>query len=369
MFLTASNLVHYLIARGLLTAESVVNGDFITAEAGRRNRNYKVMVKNGTGLFVKQIRNFDASSIATLQKEAACYRIAWKNSGYGSMSAIMARLVDHDAGRHCLVIELIAGGENLNEYYARNKSFPVEIGRTLGKSMGDYHLAMRGKTLQPEEAATFPRQTPWILSYHNSTSFPPGSTSGGVMQLVGLVRQYPDLHYNLERLRSHWSYDSIIHGDIKWDNCIVSPDGNGGLKLKVVDWEIVDYGDACWDVGAVLQSFLTTWICSMPLANETSPERLVNQAGCSLESMYPAIKAFWRGYLESSGIPRQQACHYLIRSVEYGAARMVQTVFESLVSSPCMTSFGATMLQVSLNILRNPKEAAVELYGLMEDAA
>ena len=42
MFLTAYNLAHYLTAKGLITMRSVVDGDFILSEAGRRNRNFKV---------------------------------------------------------------------------------------------------------------------------------------------------------------------------------------------------------------------------------------------------------------------------------------------------------------------------------------
>ncbi|HEX5339006.1 MAG TPA: hypothetical protein VFW53_11270, partial [Gallionella sp.] len=86
-------------------------------------------------------------------------------------------------------------------------------------------------------------------------------------------------------------------------------------------------------------------------------------------SMQPAIKAFWRSYAETGGVPRQHAAHYLVRCIEYGAARMVQTAFESLYSSPTMTAHAATLLQVSLNILRNPEEAASALYGLGEEVA
>ncbi|MDD5057822.1 MAG: phosphotransferase [Sideroxydans sp.] len=369
MFLTASNLVHYLLARGLVGADTVVDGDFRVAEVGRRNRNYKVILKNGNGLFVKQIKNFDAMAISTLQREAACYRIARQNAAYSDLAASMTRLIDHDANRHCLIVELISGGENLNEYFVRSKNFPAEIGKMLGTSLGGIHQTLRGKPLQTEEMAAFPRLPPWILSYHNNNAFPAGSLSGGTLKLAEIVRQYPDLHYNLDRLRQHWRYDSLIHGDMKWDNCMVYPAGDGGLQLKIIDWELLDYGDACWDVGGIFQAFLTSWIYSMPIGNETSPQRLIDNAGLQLEALHPAIRAFWRSYLETGGIPRQYAAHYLIRSIEYSAARLVQTAFESLFVSPVMTGHAATLLQVSLNILRNPHEAALALYGLGEEGA
>lgn len=368
MFLTASNLAHYLLAQGLVSPATVVNGDFMVVEVGRRNRNYKVILANGAGLFVKQIKDFDAMAISTLQREAACYRIAQSNAAYKELAAVMTRLIEHDASRHCLIVELISGGENLNEYFARTRSFPVEVGRMLGTSLGGCHLTLRGKPLQTAEMATFPRSAPWILSYHHSRTFPSGSLSGGTAKLVEIVRQHPDLHCSLDRLRNQWRYDSLIHGDMKWDNCIVHPDDDGALRLKIIDWELVDYGDACWDVGGIFQSYLTSWINTMPLANEGTPDRLIRNAGLQLESLHPSIRAFWRSYLETSGIPRQHAADHLIRSIEYGAARMVQTAFESLYFLPGMTSHGAMLLQVSLNILRNPMEAATALYGLGEEA-
>lgn len=368
MFLTVSNLVHYLIARGLVSATSVVNGDFKVVEVGRRNRNYKVIQAASPGLFVKQIKSFDAMAISTLQREAACYRIASGNPAYSALAAVMTRLVEHDATRHCLIVELIPDGENLNEYYARTGSFPAATGAMLGAHLGACHRTLRGRPLQAEEMATFPRLAPWILSYHHSHTFPAGSLSGGTLKLQEIVRRYPDLHYNLDRLRHHWNYDSIIHGDMKWDNCLVYPAADGDLKLKIIDWELVDYGDACWDVGGIFQSYLTSWIYSMPLTSETTPERLVSAAGLQLESLQPAIRAFWRSYREAAGIPPHHAAHTLIRAIEYGAARMVQTAFESLFFSQVMTPHAATLLQVSLNILRNPKEAAQALYGLREEA-
>lgn len=364
MFLTVSNLAHYLLARGLLSAGNVVDGDFVVAEVGRRNRNYKVLLKNGAGLFVKQIKSIDAMAISTLQREAACYRIAQQNTAYRELASVMTRLLDFDANRHCLVVELIPGGENLSEYFVRTKNFSAEIGKLLGNSLAASHRSVRVAPPRAEDMATFPRQAPWILSYHHSHSFPAGSLSGGTQKLAEIVRQYPDMHYNLDRLRNHWRFDSLIHGDMKWDNCIVFSDGLGGLQLKIIDWELVDYGDACWDVGGIFQAFLTSWIYSMPIGSETSPESLIRHAGLQLEAMHPAIKAFWHSYLEIADIPRQYAAMYLTRAIEYSAARLVQTAFESLYASPTMTGHGATLLQVSLNIFRNPQEAALALFGL-----
>lgn len=367
MFLTASNLVHYLIARGTLSAASVVDGDFIVAEAGRRNRNFKVLRNQGPGLFVKQINAPDAMAISTLQREAACYKLAQQNTDYRNLAELMPRFIDHDPARHIIMVELLSSGENLSEYHTRQRRFPPEVGKLLGEGLGRCHQTLRGKTLSQEDLANFPRQPPWILSFHNAYTQMP-TLSGGAIQLAQIISKYPDLHYNMERIRQHWAYDSIIHGDMKWDNCILCAEADGNNVIRIIDWELVDYGDACWDVGSILQAYLTYWIFSMPFATETNPERLVAGAAYRLESMFPAIRAFWQSYRAASGLSAN-AYPYLLRCIEYGAARMVQTTFEWLFHIPGINNQCAMLLQVAMNILRNPQEAATSLYGLTEGVA
>ena len=362
MFLTASNMAHYLLARGTIPPAVVVDGDFMVVEAGRRNRNYKIIRRDGSGLFVKQIKEIEPMAISTMQREAACYRMSQK-SGYEALAGLMPSFVDHDASRHCLTISLLPGGENLTEFHARKKTFPAEIGRLLGAALGSYHQTLRGKTLQTEDLSSFPRMVPWILSFHQNSMQAGNTLSGGVQQLGALIRQYPDLQQNLARLAQGWRYDSIIHGDMKWDNCVVYPGPGGEIAIRIIDWELVDYGDASWDTGAVLQAYLTSWIYSMPLYHDFNPTSFVDKAIYPLEGMYPSIHAFWRSYVQTAGIDKSQAYAYLLRCIEYGAARMVQTVFESLYYSPVMTNHAATLLQVSQNILRNPRQAASALYG------
>lgn len=368
MFLTASNMAHYLMARGALPPAVVVDGDFMVVEAGRRNRNYKVIRRNGTGLFVKQIKDIEPMAISTLQREATCYRMA-QQPGYHALAELMPRLIDHDATRHCLIVDLLPAGENLTEFHMQRQAFPLEIGQLLGKALGNYHQTLRGQHQNTENWANFPRLVPWILSFHLNAQIPNPANplSGGVLQLGAVVRQQPDMQANLARLAQNWQYDSIIHGDMKWDNCVVYPDANGKLALRIIDWELVDYGDASWDVGAVFQAYLVGWIMSMPLANETNPAHFVGKSAWQLEAMHPAIHAFWRSYVQTAGIAPAQAHTWLLRCIEYGAARMVQTAFESLYFAAGMSNHAATLLQVSQNILCNPRQAATALFGFGEE--
>lgn len=366
MYLTATNLVHYLLARRLVTPASIVDGDFMVAEVGRRNRNYKVIRQENPGLFIKQIKTHDQQAMMTLHREAACYRLAGSDEKYAPLAELMPRFVDYDAARHLLTVELLPQGENLTEYHRRMNAFPEAVGRMLGRGLGAYHSEVGRMFTDEPDLAIFPRQVPWVLSLHQSSDAMLQSLSAGNTQLVGILRQQPAFQQQLDALREDWRFDSLLHGDMKWDNCIVFHKDEDTLDFRIVDWELADFGDASWDVGAVFQAYLAFWILSMPIMPGTAPAQYIDQAAYPLEAMQPAIRAFWQEYVAVRGLAAddEAARQLLERCMRHCAARMVQTVFEYMYASPQLSGNAVMLLQVSLNILQSPREAIAELLGL-----
>src|SRR5262249_55187553 len=132
--------------------------------------------------------------------------------------------------------------------------------------------------------------------------------------------------------------------------------------LKVIDWEMADLGDVCWDVGAIFQAYLSFWISSIPSAGEAPTPELISRAQYPLEEMQPAIRAFWESYAESFEEAKRQ--ELLERSMKYGAARMIQTAYEWMYYSQQVSASTLYLLQVSMNILKSPTEAIRSLLGL-----
>ena len=142
--------------------------------------------------------------------------------------------------------------------------------------------------------------------------------------ISALLQQHQEFEALLDALGAEWRFDSLIHGDMKWDNVLVFP-APAGLDFRIVDWEMADCGDAGWDVGAVLQSFFSTWIMSMPIGSGLPPEAYIGMASQPLEAMRPVLKAFWQSYAstrefgEAQSSKRARALHALRR----GAPRLV----------------------------------------------
>lgn len=378
MIITTENIAHYLLGRGLLSFDSVVDGDLLVVEASSRNRNFKVIRTASPGYFVKQVKTFEPQNVETLRYETACYWLSHNDPDFEPLAALMPKFYDSDPARHALVVELLPEGGSLSEYHRQLGTFPIEVGVQLGRILGTYQREMGRRLREGAKSSAFARRVPWILSLHQLNQHLFGQLSAANTQVLNIIQSYPDFPQTLDHLRERWRFDSLIHGDIKWDNLHVTvdrtdgeeggeakPEGaHGKMNLRLIDWELADFGDACWDAGAVFQSYLSFWVFSMPAMAGIPAEQLVGAAQFPVEKMQPAIRAFWKTYVETRGLNSDEARDALERSVSYGAARMIQTAYEYMFHAPQITTSALYLLQLSLNILKSPREATASLLAL-----
>jgi Ser/Thr protein kinase RdoA (MazF antagonist) len=368
MLLNTDTVVHYALQKGFLNLGSVVDGDLTVVEAHRRNRNFKLTQQHHAGLFVKQVQQLEPQAMATLQRESVCYSIAREIPEFASLAELLPGFCAYDPVRHVLVLELLSGYETLSEYHYRLRAFPVEVATLLAKALGNYHRDTREKLETATQASVFPKMAPWALSIHQQQPEWFQSLSAANSQLLQIVKQYGEFASTLGALRADWHFGALIHGDMKWDNCLIKADGKpeGKPVLKIVDWELSDLGDPLWDVAAILQSYLSYWILSMPVTPGLSIEQIMAGAPWPLETLQVPMRAFWNTYREVAAIPKKEKKTLLLRSIRYGAARMIQTAYESLSFAMQVNSNALYLLQVSMNVLLNPDEAASELFGITE---
>ncbi|MBR0871316.1 aminoglycoside phosphotransferase family protein [Bradyrhizobium tropiciagri] len=365
MILSRSNVVHYLLDQGLLGYDSVVDDEVMVSDSTRRNRNFKVLRGAKQGFFIKQVQGWDAQTVATLAAEAGCYRLAREEPGLSALAAIVPRDLLYDAQRHILVTGLLPNAESLMEHHRRLNAFPVEVARLLGGQLGRLHREPMPPLEGRAEASLFRRQPPWALSSHLSgTMF--GALSGGSSKLLQILQAYPDFQRTLDEMRRDWRLERLVHGDLKWENCVVYPAGSedGRLDARIVDWELADIGDPAWDVGGMLQAYICFWILTMQFDGEVPLATVEKTAPYPIARMQPSIRAFWTAYAAELELDPQAADTMLMRGVKYGAARMIQTAYEAMQYSPQISPSALALLQVSLNILKEPKRAATELLGL-----
>ncbi|MGA7238740.1 MAG: phosphotransferase [Bryobacteraceae bacterium] len=363
MYLTASNLPHYLISRGLITTQSVVSGDFVLIETGRRNRNFKVLRGSGPGLFVKQIKSSEPQAIATIEREGLFYTRLRSDPASSHLRAITPEFVDYDARRHALIVHLLDGYESIAEFHRRIGGVSIQAAALLGDCLARYHAS--AQSIRPDlvDRKLFPCDVPWVMNLRDAGyavlhHYGPVGT-----QLATALQQFPGFPERLSTLRALWQIDSLTHGDMKWDNCMLpvgtGAETDGPKDLRIIDWELLDLGDGAWDVSTILKEFVMAWL----LANSNLPAFAL-PGSVPLEAMQSAVRSFWNAYVARRGFDGAARAVYLDRSIRFCSARMTVAVLEYLYSAPQMTTLMMAMLQLASSILEAPETARTNLFGL-----
>jgi len=351
----------YLLERGLLEAASIVSGDLVVEEISRRNRNYRVVRKRGPSYFVKQ--GFGIEGRSTVGREANVYKYLQSIDEARPLTRFLPRFIHYDPDPGVLVLELERDAENMAEYHARTGRVTSSVASSLGAAIGILHHATSHAQGSPQQFETAP---PWIFRIHHPGLAYIQQASAANIALVQAIQRFPEFCDHLDGLHGNWRARCLIHGDLKSANHLVSKSRSHALArgLKVVDWELASMGDPAWDVGSVFGDYLALWLFSAPITGETPPERFLELTRFPLDRVSPAVTSFWESYRRHAFAEPAGEAEFMVRSVRYAAARLIQTTYEVNQRSARLDGNSVCILQVSWNLLRRPEVALASLLGL-----
>ncbi|WP_080238622.1 phosphotransferase family protein [Spirosoma rigui] len=356
MLLTGFNIAHYLLDKGYLAIDTLLDGRFTVHQTSSRNTSYLVNRASADPLFVKQVQTLDQEKIETLRTEATCYWLANNETDYAQLTSFLPGYVAFDPQQHILITKAIDGAINLNDFYERHNAFPLALATRQAELLSTFHKTISQAVQDKPSLRLFRKQQPVVFLW-SASGFPNygGQRSEAERQMVQLITQNGDYLQKLESVRSQWQTTSLIHGDIKPANFLLNADAlqSSHYDLRLIDWETADIGDPCWDVAAVFQSYLFYWIMYEPLAGQSAPKSY----GFPLDLMQPSMCQFWESYVGLMEWNPDEARKNLLRTVGYCALKLIHTCYESIQQAPSMNTHTARLLQLSLNMLRTPEEA------------
>lgn len=360
--LSALDVVNYLAKHKLISLESIVEGNLSVSDASSRNQNFRIVTKEGPSYFFKHATEPDTS--ATLFREAISYRHFFNSVPYGGFQNKLLKYYHYDQKKDILILELLPNSLSLRDHYTKVGRFSKLLATEMGIALAELHLLTETAEVKKTLQQGFAADLPWILSIHRPRFELIEDVSAANFKLIRAVQKFVELSEVLERLRSGWRNDHLIHFDIKADNWLVLGSATGERRhhLKLVDWELTRMGDACWDVGSVIADYLSHWLFSIPIAG-APPDQYLSLSHVPLVKIQPAVGAFWKSYSERMSL-QTSADQWLDKSVRYAAIRLLQRSYEQMQRSSELTSNVVCVLQVSQNMLQRPIEAAVRLLKL-----
>jgi Ser/Thr protein kinase RdoA (MazF antagonist) len=350
--LEQSDIAHYLLSLGLVKPREVVEERLTIVDASRRNCVFLASVLGGPTYAVKQARPRTAQ---TLEHEAAVLRVL---ADEPDLSAHVPTVVHHESRAARLILRTPGEARDWSEHHRAGR-FPRLPARVLGRVLGALHR-LRVDAFKAPPSGLDPM---WGLSLPEPPHELLLDLSAGARDLVARLQASHALCDRIEELRREGSDGVFVHGDLRWDNCLVvpPPGSRRRTQLLLVDWELAGPGRAGFDVGTVLGEYLRSWVESIPIVDPGNPGRLEAQAAHPLRRMEPAIHAFWSAYgLESSNRPTLEFVTAM------AALHILQAAVEHTQELAAASAHAVTLLQLADNMLCHPDEAALNLLGLRE---
>jgi hypothetical protein len=354
--LAPNTAVTALRKRHLICDRQTVDDQLRIREVSRRNRT--LLVAGDDGGFVLKQSLLDEQSV---DREAAMLsRLASVEHLRDALPHVSA----YDARKHVLILQLEPDAMPLRERVLSTGRAEPSHAALLGDVLSRIHSIKKDNTWLGVGSAP-----PAILMIHRPTLRTWQESSLADRELLRTIQRTIGFGPMLERLHGEWEPSALIHNDMRLSNCLLrTPGRRASPTMMLVDWEVAQWGDPCWDVGSAIAEYLAGWLLSIPVAGDGPPDRFVHLAGFPLEQAQPAIHALWEAW--SAGMTLSAAEHTtrLSLSTRYAAARLVHRAWEHTRTADTIVPGIAVLLQVAFNMLSRPDEAASRLLGLNADA-
>ncbi len=360
--LTRATVIPYLQSRGLLPAGSL--DSLRVARRSSLNLNFAVTIRGRgheatrAGWFVKQ--GLGRAGRPAVAHEHAAYRELHREPN--GISDFIPALVDYDAERAILVLELAARGRSLHERRRTSRGFSPRFGRVLGEALGCLH-ERRPPSLAPSGS---PRAAlPWVLRAHRPRPAALRDVSPADVELIKLLQRSGHIREGLDGLAAGWRPQVFVHGDFRWENWVVSNARSPNPATRLVDFERACGGDPALDLGAALAEYLRCWLSSMPAEPRLNAAQLRSDANRPLEAMRPEVAALWGAYADRRRLDDVQRAAMRARCIEFAAVRLIGAAFEQAEGAEHLSAEAGRAVQVAENLFALPCDASARLIGIV----
>jgi hypothetical protein len=262
-------LLRDLVADGLIDVTAAMEGHVWVRDVSRSNSVALIAVAGDPVLVVKQ-GGIAVDEHEPFAAEAVAYR--WLGSSPVTL-ALAPKLIQELPKDRMLVVEAIRGAIPLHQLIGQPERIKEAIGE-LGRMLGILHAA-------PVAESGLPARQPWVLKV-SAGRLPLALTGDEVVEeMVQRLVAHRQMREALASLGTKWTARAPIHGDVKFDNVLVTvdwPGWSGGLRVWLVDWELAGLGEPVWDLAGLVDGVLTPQVLATGRPDPVEAGRLVGPA-------------------------------------------------------------------------------------------
>lgn len=238
-----ARLTRHLLETGLVSAADVHRDGLVASDAGMSHAVAVVTLGDGRGFVVKELLESTDASQGSPAQERGIYRLAAR---LPAVAAFLAPVVDLGDGGPFIVLGL-QNDESVAVRAARTGWSDGQLGQFLGRALGTWHELTR-----PHAGELMHVPVPWVLRAVGPDRPTFLLANVHVARLLDALDP-STLGRPLADGAALWRASGVVHGDLRFDNCLIDPRG----RTTFVDWECGGFGDPLWDVATILQELIS----------------------------------------------------------------------------------------------------------------
>jgi hypothetical protein len=378
--LSSQNVYTYLSEKGLCK-ESDFDPTKIELKPAK-NFNLLVTLKSDRKLLLKQERHSkDGKTAGEFLNEWRVQELVSKFAELTSVRYLFPEILCFDAEHSIVALNYLDECRDLNEFYAKEKIFPIAIAREIGSAIAAIHRLTFQKTnyqdflagakidrdaSEPEIAINFQgidRISPEVF----------GVFPSDCLKFLALYQRYDSLGQAISTVNDSYQPCCLTHRDFKLNNILLRDDWEQRLTksrsesiLRIIDWERSGWGDPAFDLGSIIASYLQIWLGSLVVSPDTTLEESLHMATIPLELLQPSLGLMIGTYLMNFPEILREQPTFVQRVVQFAGLALIQQIQAMIEYQKIFNNMGICMLQVAKSFLCRPERSIPTIFGQSE---
>ncbi len=359
--LTENTISRYLIEEGLAVHDDV-------AVERLDGRNFVAAVRSDGFVWVVKQPTHAYSGPSDVAREAQILKRIASEGTYATLQKLTPEVVAFDRNNQILITEFWKGSESIHHYHRQLNSFPVKLAREVADTLATVHresFKNSGAYRKLSDSLYHKHTMPNILELRITPEFYSWLPQEDALRFVKLFQKYKQVADSLYESARLWQPTCLIHNDFRFANLIFLRESQNiaNPPLRVVDWELSDWGDPAWDVGTIFGDYLLYWIDSLAYSDETDSRDWFLQADVPLAKIQPAMRAFWTRYTENCEEIVGKRSDFAYSVARHAGAYLLNIAWHKFRMRRFVSGYVICLLQTSKNLLTEPGDSTDILLG------
>jgi Phosphotransferase enzyme family len=362
--LSEKNLFSYLRDRKICL-EDDSSPSKVTPLDGK-NFNLKVEFLNGQSLLVKQTTpDFSEAEPDEFLGDGTIACLATTVLKAWQKHTVLP--LDRDPANGILVLPFLNGYESLADYYDRS-TFRLDVAQQVGHILGEMHQLTHNQLavldillgIDPDlEPATMPY---FLQSLPPLTPEDFGRIRTDALVFFQAYGKFSQLPEAISALEEIWQPSCLVHQDLRLENWLIA--NNRSIDLRLIDWEVLGWGDPLADLGYLLAEYLKLWTDSIPRHNGLAISALLAQASVPLSQIQPSLGAVIAGYRQAFPEIAAARSNWLEIVGRYCGRALIEDIVTQMQYMLPINSTSLCNLQLGNSLLCQSQKAVSTLFGV-----